>query len=110
GSDIYDKLLVLQAVHPQLPAAIFFTTDLDALYLEKDNAVFTRNLIVASPTDLTALGLPPMRDSYQTCVARYVSKILDLPETSLNEVLKDFSEVTDSALLFEITDGRAIKL
>jgi hypothetical protein len=30
-------MLVLQAIRPQLPAAIFFTTDLDALYLEQDN-------------------------------------------------------------------------
>jgi hypothetical protein len=30
GSDIYDKLLVLQAVYDLFPGAIFFTTDLDA--------------------------------------------------------------------------------
>ena len=35
GSDIYDKMLVLEAVRPELPAAVFFTTDLDALYLER---------------------------------------------------------------------------
>ena len=52
GTDIYDKMLVLQAIRPQLPAAIFFTTDLDALYLEQDNENFTRNLVIASADSL----------------------------------------------------------
>ena len=30
GSDTYDKLVLLQALRPMLPEAIFFTTDLDA--------------------------------------------------------------------------------
>src|SRR5262245_19557997 len=30
GSDLYDKLLVLQAVRAQFPRSVFFTTDLDA--------------------------------------------------------------------------------
>ncbi len=37
GSDIYDKMLVLEAVRLELPAAVFFTTDLDALYLERQD-------------------------------------------------------------------------
>ena len=33
GSDVYDKLLVLQVLRPLLPNAWSFTTDLDALFL-----------------------------------------------------------------------------
>jgi len=33
GSDVYDKLLILQALRPEFPEALFFTTDLDALLL-----------------------------------------------------------------------------
>jgi hypothetical protein len=79
GSDVYDKLLVLQALRPELPQALFFTTDMDALYLHAGDEDATRNLIVASANDLdpdvpvvgaspTQPGswrVPPMRDSYQ---------------------------------------------
>ena len=30
GSDVYDKLLILQALRPAFPRAVFFTTDLNA--------------------------------------------------------------------------------
>jgi hypothetical protein len=33
GSDVYDKLLILQALRPEIPDALFFTTDLDELLL-----------------------------------------------------------------------------
>ena len=86
GSDIYDKMLVLQAVRPALPAAVFFTTDLDALYLEREMQPFTRNLVVASADDLDVKEtrqfrlsdpwkLPPMRDSYQTVLGQRRSNI-----------------------------------
>lgn len=54
GSDRWDKMLVLQAVRPELPSAVFFTTDLDSLYFQRDFQNFTRNLVVAS-----AAGLVP---------------------------------------------------
>jgi hypothetical protein len=38
GSDVFDKLTILQALRPEFPEAIFFTTDLDALLLRKENA------------------------------------------------------------------------
>ena len=38
GSDVYDKLLVLQALRPLLPNAWFFTTDLDALAAASERA------------------------------------------------------------------------
>jgi hypothetical protein len=35
GYDQYDKLLILQELRPRLPDAVFFTTDLDALFLHQ---------------------------------------------------------------------------
>lgn len=71
GSDVHDKLLVLQALQPEFPNAIFFTTDLDARFLHPREKEWTRNLIVGSNFGLR-LGdrmqstSPPFRDNYQT--------------------------------------------
>jgi hypothetical protein len=71
GNDYYDKLLVLQALRPMFPEAVFFTTDLYAAMLHPADNRVTRNLIVGSGFGLTvhpALqgDTPPFRDSYQT--------------------------------------------
>jgi hypothetical protein len=73
GSDVHDKLLVLQALQPEFPEAIFFTTDLDARFLHPRENAWTRNLIVASHfhlrlSDTMQVDMPPFRDSYQTSV------------------------------------------
>jgi len=71
GSDLYDKLLVLQAVRQEFPTAAFFTTDLDARYMHPREFQWTRNLIVASSFGLDLreeiqAHLPPFRNNYQT--------------------------------------------
>jgi hypothetical protein len=71
GSDVYDKLLVLQALRPLFPDAWFFTTDLDALLLHPGPQSPTRNLLVASGFGLQLRRdvqgeIPPFRSSYQT--------------------------------------------
>ena len=48
GSDVYDKLLILQALRSRFKDKIFFTTDLDARYLHEDQKDWARNLVVAS--------------------------------------------------------------
>jgi hypothetical protein len=73
GSDVHDKLLVLQALQPEFPNAIFFTTDLDARLLHPREKAWTRNLIVASHfnlrlSDTMQADMPIFRDSYQTSV------------------------------------------
>jgi hypothetical protein len=73
GSDVHDKLLVLQALQPEFPNAIFFTTDMDARFLHPREKAWTRNLIVASHFNLGLSGtmqadMPTFRDSYQTSV------------------------------------------
>jgi hypothetical protein len=71
GNDLHDKLLVLQALKPEFPDAVFFTTDLDVRFLHPREQGWTRNLVVASNFDLRLTdhlqsGAPPFRDSYQT--------------------------------------------
>lgn len=73
GSDVYDKLLILQALRPEFPNANFFTTDLDALLLPDKKSHYTRNLIVASSYGLQLdpsleCGIPSFRNSYQTSI------------------------------------------
>ncbi|MGH8762615.1 MAG: hypothetical protein ACREUR_05215 [Nitrosospira sp.] len=71
GGDIYDKLLILQALRPMFPNTIFFTTDLHARLAHPSQLPWTRNLIVASHFGLELQRdlqepIPPFRDSYQT--------------------------------------------
>ena len=82
GSDVYDKLLLLQALRKRLPNAIFFTTDLDARLLHEDELPWTRNLLIASHYDLrlsepwnkeVQIQVAPFRDGYQT--ALYLSTL-----------------------------------
>lgn len=71
GTDPYDKLVILQALHARFPDKLFFTSNLDARLTHPQEAAWARNLIVVSDFDLTlAPGLqrdiPPLRDAYQT--------------------------------------------
>lgn len=71
GSDVYDKLIILQALRPRFPDAIFFTTDLDARLGNHAEWKWAHNLVVASSYGLELCGQfqqdsPPFRDSNQT--------------------------------------------
>ncbi|MDE2365772.1 MAG: hypothetical protein KGM95_02435, partial [Betaproteobacteria bacterium] len=71
GSDVYDKLLILQALRRTFPRAVFFTTDLNARLTYPTEWHWTHNLIVASHFGLELqpdlqTPIPPFRDSYQT--------------------------------------------
>jgi Sec-independent protein translocase protein TatA len=71
SSDVYDKLLVLQALRNALPGVLYFTFDLDARMLEQKNLKWTRELIVGSSLGLSLRpelqgDIPPFRDTYQT--------------------------------------------
>ena len=71
GSDVYDKLLILQALRETFPRAIFFTTDLNARLPYPTEWRWTHNLIIASHFGLELqpdlqIPIPPFRDSYQT--------------------------------------------
>ncbi|HEY4249185.1 MAG TPA: hypothetical protein VGM64_20340 [Lacunisphaera sp.] len=71
GSDVYDKLLILQALRDRFPSAFFFTTDLDVRYLHPREREWARNLVVASAyglalNDKLQGNVPQFRDSAQT--------------------------------------------
>ncbi|MCU1263645.1 MAG: conserved rane protein of unknown function [Bryobacterales bacterium] len=100
GSDVYDKLLVLRALHDAFPHARFFTTDLDNRLLQERELDSTRNLLIASGYGLRLSdglqgNIPPFRDGYQTAV--YASCLAALhnkcpavvPEPRLYEVGRD---------------------
>ncbi|WP_294539445.1 hypothetical protein [uncultured Rhodoblastus sp.] len=103
GSDVYDKLLVLRALKPSFPNAIFFTTDYDVSLQTASERKFTRNLIVGSAYGGT-LGdgqgeIPPFRSTYQTSAfAATLAALCD------DHVLDAYS---NRATLFEMTrDGQ----
>ncbi|AEJ01978.1 hypothetical protein Nit79A3_2195 [Nitrosomonas sp. Is79A3] len=119
GSDVYDKLSILQALRNKFPDRLFFTTDLDALLTQQTEIKWARNLIVASPFGLRLhdelqRNTPPFRDSYQT--ALYLTTLLALycPHTekhcsgdNLNEAIK---KLQIKPRLFEIGNNEAIDL
>ena len=81
GSDVYDKLLILQALKQNFPHVIFFTTDLDARLFHPREVQWTRNLVVASHFGLTLnqelqQAIPPFRDTYQTATFYAVMRAL----------------------------------
>ncbi len=89
GSDVYDKLMILQALRKDFPHALFFTTDLDSRLTHASQLSWTRNLVVASHFGLELdprlqTPIPPFRDSYQTAlfysVLRAVDALEDVPE------------------------------
>lgn len=115
GNDVYDKLLVLQALQSELPHAIFFTTDLDARMFHPGEQAWARNLIVASNFglrlhDRLQREFAPFRDSYQTAaylgalvaVADAGRSIDGLPD-ALPEQRKKLKDWFDKPRLFEIS-------
>lgn len=86
GSDVYDTLLILQALQPQFPDIKFFTTDLDARFLSPREREWTRDLLVVSGYGLTLhpelqKEIPPFRDSAQT--AQFAATLAALGNTNL---------------------------
>jgi hypothetical protein len=71
GSDVYDKLLISEALHSKFPDALFFTNDMDARFLQPEHNEWARNMVIASGFGLQLdrslqNGIPPFRDSTQT--------------------------------------------
>lgn len=105
GSDIYDKLLVLQASYELFPGAIFFTTDLDARFLHPDERRWTGNLVIASSFGLNLhpelqKNVPPFRESYQT--ALFFAARLALAAGAAKEVRDCIADALASPRIFEI--------
>lgn len=71
GSDVYDKLLISEALHSKFPDAVFFTNGIDARFIEPKNNEWARNMVVAASLGLTLdrflqRDIPPFRDNTQT--------------------------------------------
>jgi hypothetical protein len=71
GSDVYDTLLILQALRHRFPNVLFFTTGLDARFWHPRELSWSRNLLVTSGYGLTLdpdlqKSVPFFRDSSQT--------------------------------------------
>ena len=112
GSDLYDKLLILQALRSRFKDKIFFTTDLDARYLHKDQRDWARNLVVASNFGLSLKQelqphTLPFRDSYQT--ARYLATLMALDDTPFNHWTSKMTEWLRPQI-FEIGKTEAVYL
>jgi hypothetical protein len=87
GSDVYDTLLVLQALRPRFPNAIFFTTDLDVRFSDPSELDWSRNLLVFSGYGLQLhrdfqRRIAPFRDSSQT--AQFAATLGALGDTNLS--------------------------
>ncbi len=84
GTDVYDALMILQALRPRFPGVLFFTIDLDARFLHPAHIAYTRNLIVASHLGIDEVhGPAQFRDVYEHSLFRTVSSIALEPKSSL---------------------------
>ncbi len=77
GTDVYDKILLMRAIRPIAPQAVFFTTDMDARLIDQSEFRYTHNLLIAShyglmlDHNMSREGqIPPFRDAYQTSLCR----------------------------------------
>ncbi len=122
GNDYYDKLMILQALKEKFPAHLYFTTDLDAGFLDAKVFRWTRNLVIAAPYGLTLRRsfdggedlqgkIPPFRHSYQTALFLTVLRTLQGGEDELGRTSgsdpRDASRVApEAARVFEVGYGR----
>lgn len=109
GSDIFDKLMILRALRPEFPTAIFFTDNFDAHFERRDDWDDTHNLVIASPFGSTLpekwqRHIAPFRDNYQT--STYVGTLIATGEMTE----KDLAEFLQSPRIFEISRKGAYEL
>lgn len=120
GSDIYDKMAVVQALRPHFSDKVFFTTDMDARLIPTPAMPLTRNLVVIS-----AFGdelhhdiqrdSPPFRDGYQASI--YLATLLAVEDPvfrgeQAGKHLRDseLKKLLSDSRVFEIGRTKAIGL
>ncbi len=113
GGDVYDKMLVLQAMYRLFPDVVFFTTDLDARLLHPGELKWTRNLVVASCFGLRLhrklqKNIPPFRDGYQTSL--FFSTLLALSNNPRGLNTKKITEWLGPPRVFEVGKNGAYDL
>jgi hypothetical protein len=120
GADIFDKLLVIQAMRERYPGVMLFSTDLDAMFLHPSLNRWCRNLLIASghglvpdpptravETDDRTVRFPPFRDTYQT--ATFAAARLALGISGLGD-LRDADLGTLAPRMYEVGRERAYDL
>ncbi|MHC4741553.1 MAG: hypothetical protein ACYS8Z_06570 [Planctomycetota bacterium] len=127
GTDVYDKLLLFQALREELGDVILFTIDLDERLVHEKQFRWTHNVIVASNYGLETNehyqrsvfeqkkgSLPPFRDNYQTAVflaCRAALATMTCPVAHFSETHPGTStKVLSHPRLFEIGRGRAVDI
>jgi hypothetical protein len=93
GTDIYDRLLILQALRKEFPGVVFFMTDLDARLFQNNQYDWTRNVVVPSAFGLELekelqRDIPPFRSSYQTSAFLAVLQSVRHVEKRINDCRK----------------------
>ena len=119
GSDVHDKLIVLQSLRNKFPSIQFFTTDLDSQLLHEADFKWNRNLIVASSfglkvNDQLQTKTPPFRNAYQTSLflsALFVAKFQCPGENcQLKNFNSDFIAEHVKPILIEVGRYGPVKL
>jgi hypothetical protein len=126
GSDVYDKLVLLQALREQFSDMIIFTIDIDARMLYHEQLKWTRNVIVASNYGLELSesyqsgiyqqregNLSPFRDSYQTSSFLACQALTLDPKNKKSFRYMEPNELTElfaHTRLFEIGRDRPVDL
>ena len=113
GSDVYDKLLILQALRKKYPCTIFFTTDLDARYVHPDEFKWARNLIVASSFGLQLhpklqKDIPPFRGNYQAAI--FFSTLLSLNKHVDNMLSIGINKVFNQEQIYDLIKPRVFEI
>lgn len=110
GTDVHDKLLILQALRQYFPEKVFFTTDLQAIYQQPENYEWTHNMIIASHFGLQLRGelqgsIPPFRDSYQTALYFTCLKILGVTRETEKKGTLDTATMVPKPRIYEVARG-----
>jgi hypothetical protein len=114
GSDVYDKLALLEFLNEGIPNCTYFTTDMDALFWHPHFLRYTRNLTVAAAYPLWNSWSAPsrngqaltavFRDSYQSSLYFAVSCLL----TNDTETLEEALSASGYPRLFRIGNEKTI--
>lgn len=133
GSDVHDKLVLVQALRDAFPDRVLFTTDMDARLLHPSVMRYMRNVIVASSLPLAwneeaessaalrsrqpANRIGPFRDTYQTAtflaarLAVVADNISDCSKPEHAENLEcRVAEATATPRVFEIARDGMVEL
>ena len=106
GSDIYDKMMILRALRPAFPSAVFFTNNYDAHFERMDQWEDVHNLVISSPFGGTLPvfqeGVPQFRDNNQTSMYAGTLRALG--------TIRDSRDLVRQPHLFEISRKGAYEL